>query len=360
MKKILFAGPLLPPTHGQSLAFTRFYESVENGRKLLINTNFEHLGMTGKVIGNIKVIFLTFLKIIFFKIDKVYFTCSRSFLGSFKDVILINLAALKKIKIYNHLHGSDFYEYFHSVPLWYQKILYNSYNKVDTSIVLLDSMKEQFKDFPDMNLEIVPNFYDKELDVVFEKKDLKTINLLYLSNIIKSKGIFELLESFEVLSRKYDNIYLSIGGDFLSDEYMNKDDIKHKFLEKVKNNRKINYIGKVYGEEKIELLKKSDIFVLPSYYKSEAFPISIVEAMRCGNAIVSTNYKYLPEIVDENNGILVEPKSPESLYKGIEYLLKNKTLLKNIQTRNKIEAEEKYSLNRYTEQLHKIILSEDS
>ena len=53
-------------------------------------------------------------------------------------------------------------------------------------------MKNQFKDFPNMKIEVVANFYDIELDNTLVEKDSQTINLLYLSNIIKSKGIFEL------------------------------------------------------------------------------------------------------------------------------------------------------------------------
>ena len=41
---------------------------------------------------------------------------------------------------------------------------FNAYGKVDTSIVLLDSMKSQFEDFKTMKLEVVSNFYDKELE----------------------------------------------------------------------------------------------------------------------------------------------------------------------------------------------------
>lgn len=353
---ILCVGPLIPPIHGQALAFTRFYENINNSEKLLINTNMVDIRKLDKVFVTVKTFFLIFYKIFFNKIDVVYFTCTRSFIGSLKDIFLINLASFKNIKLVNHLHGSDFYDFLHSSPKWYQRILFNAYEKVDTSIVLLDSMKSQFEDFKTMKIEVVSNFYDKELELELESKDKTKINVLYLSNIIKSKGIFELIDAFEELLKKYENIYLNIAGIFTGDEYLSRDEVEKQFLEKVKNISKINYLGKVYGKEKVKLLQKSDIFVLPSYYRSEAFPISIIEAMRCGNAIITTNYKYLPEIVNSKNGILVEPKSVDSLLDGINILLEDNRLLIDIQEYNKKEAKEKYSLDKYIDKLNKIVL----
>jgi len=356
MIKVLLVGPLLPPVHGQSLAFTRFVESLEDGNKIVVNTNLEDKTKIGKIFNTFKTLLLIFIKSIFTKYDVVYFTCSRSFLGSIKDILLINLVSFKNVKIVNHLHGSDFYKFLHSSPKWYQKLLFKAYKKVDISIVLLDSMKEQFKDFENMQVEVVPNFYDKELDKKLVERDENKINLVYLSNIMSSKGIFDLIGAFEELSNKYDNMYLNIAGGYIADEYMSIEEVREKFEHKISQNDKIKYIGKTFGEDKVKLLQISDIFVLPSYYKSEAFPISIIEAMACGNAIVTTNYKYLPEIVRRDNGVLVEPKNVNSLIGGIERLIINKDELRTIQNHNQKEAQNKYSLNKYIKNLNKIVL----
>jgi len=355
---VFFVGPLTPPIHGQSLAFTRFVDSIKIEKKIVLNTNLENRSKIGKLFGTVKNLFSIFLKVFFLKFDIVYFTCSRSFLGSIKDVLLINLVSLKNVKIINHLHGSDFYDFLHSSPQWYQKILFASYEKVNTSIVLLESMKDQFKDFKNMKVEVVANFYDKELDNLLVEKEVDNINLVYLSNIMKSKGIFELIEAFEELSQVNRNLYLNIAGDFMADEYMNINQVKQEFYAKIEQNTKIRYHGKVFEKEKTMLLQKSDIFILPSYYRSEAFPISIIEAMACENAIITTNYKYLPEIVKESNGVLVETNSIKSLKDGIEKLLHNKDRLKTIQMTNRQKVKEQFTLELYLKKLHEIVLEE--
>ena len=155
-KSILLVGPCLPPIHGQSLAFTRFVESIDEKSKTIIDTNFRGQSRIGKIVNTCKIIFSIFGKTLFGRYNIIYFTCSRSLLGSIKDVVLINFSRSCNAKLVNHLHGSDFYDFIHNCPGWYRRILLYSYNKVDVSIVLLDSMKSQFKDFKKMekNLRI--------------------------------------------------------------------------------------------------------------------------------------------------------------------------------------------------------------
>ena len=353
--KPFFVGPLIPPVTGQSLAFTRFVESIVDNEKIVVNTNFENKTGLSKIFISIKTLLNISLKALFSRYHLVYFTCSRSMLGSIKDIVLINIVSFKGKKIVNHLHGSDFYDFLHNSPKWYQKILFKSYEKVDVSIVLVDSMKLQFRDFKNMRIEVIPNFYDQEIDNKLVEKDKSKISLLYLSNIMTSKGIFELLDAFEKLIKKHDNITLNIAGGYLSDEYMNINEVKKKFENKISKNDKIKYLGTTFGEDKIKLLQSSDIFILPSY--KEAVPISILEAMAASNAIVATNHNYISEVISSKNGVLVQKRSVEGLVDGIEFLINDKQKLKHIQNHNRQEAQEKFSMQKYLKNLEQIVMN---
>ena len=75
----------------------------------------------------------------------------------------------------------------------YQKILFWSYSAIDTTIILIDGMEEEFLDFPKMKTIVIANCYSHELDdlpLVKVQKETE-IHLLYLSNIMKSKGIIK-------------------------------------------------------------------------------------------------------------------------------------------------------------------------
>ena len=51
-----------------------------------------------------------------------------------------------------------------------------------------------------------------------------------------------------------------------------------------------DYIGIVNGKAKKNLLEWGNVFVLPTFYKMEGQPISILEAMATKNLVVTTNH----------------------------------------------------------------------
>ncbi|MGF7032843.1 glycosyltransferase involved in cell wall biosynthesis [Paenibacillus mucilaginosus] len=64
-----------------------------------------------------------------------------------------------------------------------------------------------------------------------------------------------------------------------------------------------------------ELLRQSDLFVLPSVY--DIFPTVILEAMRAGLPVVATDVGGVPEMVRETTGALVPAENHEALADGI-------------------------------------------
>ena len=61
-----------------------------------------------------------------------------------------------------------------------------------------------------------------------------------------------------------------------------------------------------------------DFFVLPSHYETGG--IVLLEAMACGLPVVATHVGALPEIVDESNGLLVQPNDKQALVEAMEQL----------------------------------------
>ena len=90
----------------------------------------------------------------------------------------------------------------------------------------------------------------------------------------------------------------------------------------------IDLIGPVYGKEKNEALSNSDVFILPTSYKNECFPLSILEGMCHSLAVVSTYEGAIPSIIDDGvNGKLFDVDDVFALTNIIANYIDNQELL---------------------------------
>lgn len=159
--------------------------------------------------------------------------------------------------------------------------------------------------------------------------------------------MFVLLEAFIVLKHKYPDIRLKIAGLPIGDYELNARDTTVLFDEFLRASNGVDYIGVVQGDAKRDLLNSSSVFVLPSYHKSEAIPLSIIEAMVSGCAIITSDHNYLPSLVGSDNGLLVKPNDVESLVGAMERYITTPALLKKHQLNNVLYASENFSEEAY-------------
>jgi glycosyltransferase involved in cell wall biosynthesis len=90
----------------------------------------------------------------------------------------------------------------------------------------------------------------------------------------------------------------------------------------------------------------SDIVVFPSF-ASEGVPLSVLEAMAFGRAVVATNIGGLNDVIDDGlNGLLVKP-SVESLANGIQRLAADPRLRRQFGEEARDKAEKRFSLSRW-------------
>lgn len=353
-KKIIFIGPLPPPITGQSIAFS-YIKEIDNidEQILIINTQKHKIHL----LNYFHSLTILPLIILFSSYNKIYFIGSRSKLGFLRQLPFLAIAISKRIKIINHLHGAEFKKFYNESGI-YKGIIKWVYENVDTSIVLLEEMKDQFKVFPKMKLEVVPNAVSKELenlDIVFPKEK----RILFLSNIMASKGIIEFLTAAKQLIKDDNSIRIDIAGDFISDIYLTKKQIKKNFLDLFEGLKKdfperIFYHGPISGTKKVDLLKSSSIFILPTYCPTEAYPISILEAMATGNAIITTKHNYLEKIISEKQGGTIKIKDSSQIVSLIKKLFSDQQKLQIIQKNNLMQSK-KHNLDNHLSHLHKII-----
>jgi len=149
-----------------------------------------------------------------------------------------------------------------------------------------------------------------------EKDD---ILLLFVGRLDLVKGVPYLLEAAKRLLRERRGVKLLIVGDGSLDPEYRK--IADGF------DGRIIFAG--YRKDVPELMRASDIFVLPSL--SEGAANVVMEASASGIAVVATDVGGIPEIVEEGvTGLLVKPKDPDGLYSALCELITDPQLAREM------------------------------
>jgi glycosyltransferase involved in cell wall biosynthesis len=155
--------------------------------------------------------------------------------------------------------------------------------------------------------------------------------LVFVGRLLTSKGLVYLLKSMPIVLQHANNIKLVMVGDGADRSLL-----EQMALELGLQNN-IIFTGMVPNEAVPGYLAAADIFVFPSL--SEGFGIVVVEAMASGLPLVSTNVHGLPEIIENGqNGLLVEPRSPEQIAEKVLLLVESDDLRKTMAENNKAGA----------------------
>ena len=344
-------GAVPPPYTGHSISFLKLYEALlEDIQEVsYINTAPKNKHITGKatwsrIKENLSVLKQLWTSLRKSKPNTIYVTKGSTTVGFIRDFLTLSISKLlsPQSKFVIHLKGGNYDTFYESQNSFLQLLIRFFLNKSDTIIALGDSLVKMYDFCPKLKNKIIvvenalTSSIEKNQGVYFDLSK-KKIELLFLSNLIYTKGYMDLLKAVEILiDKEIFNFHLTFAGSFIAspDDPLGSDItvFEEEFLKKIKSDKLKEYItyrGVVIGEEKESLLKESDIFILPTSYHVEGQPVSIIEAMAYGCAIISTKYRSIPDIIVENeNGFYTEYGNPLSLASKIEELLNDKEKLK--------------------------------
>jgi len=353
---ILLIGPFPGPLSGVSIANQVVREVLSDDSQFevdLINTSYSRFDEEIGKFSFKKTFFYLALYLNIFKIFKhkiIYITPGQTFYGILKYGFFIILGSIFRKELILHVHGNHLGEEYKSLNGIKKYIFYCLVSRFSKGIVLSDSLKHNLTPFIDQgSVFCLPNFaqdylYEEDKNLVNDE-----LRIFYLSNLMKEKGIICLLKALKNLE-KYNITYKAkIAGNI--DEKFSKEILQ--LLNELENTK---YVGVVNGEAKKNLLKWGNIFVLPTFYKMEGQPISIIEAMATKNVVVTTNHAGILDIFkDKVNGYLVKKNSIKSIQDILTYIAINKSEIEKIATYNKEFFLENFTVNTFKKNLIKII-----
>jgi glycosyltransferase involved in cell wall biosynthesis len=157
--------------------------------------------------------------------------------------------------------------------------------------------------------------------------------IVSVAGISVRKGMYELIEAFNLVSERYPGAHLYlVGGGSIEEAKI------REFAAQTAGADRIHF--EQFRADPRTYLTAADVFVLAS--RREAFGLALIEARAAGCAIVATNVDGIPEIVEQGKtGLLVPPNNPSSLAEAISLLLDNADL------RSRLQSQAARNLERY-------------
>jgi glycosyltransferase involved in cell wall biosynthesis len=346
MKKVLIIGPMPPPTGGMETVMEQMKSLKISGYNLsFFNTNKSKLIKSFLFFNTLNFIFrcIRLYSILLknkYEIIHIHTASRKSF---WQNAIFLKISKLFNNNTILHIHGAEFKKFYKESKR--KNYITNILNKTDSLIVLSDNWRKYYSTIcANKNIYVVNNSIEnidfKKYKRIYPKDDFV---VLFLSSICKRKGAYDLLKAIK-----------SITDSTIKFVFVGPYEDRQKFFNDVKIlgiAEKCEFKGEVIGNERFKYFASADMLVLPSY--AEGLPVTILEAMSFGLPIVSTKVGAIPEVVKEDNGVLIQPGKINDLKKAILYIKKNNKEIKyyknNIQKIN-----QKYVLKNFKKRISEI------
>ena len=245
----------------------------------------------------------------------VHMSADNSF---YRKAMFIRKAYQEKKKIIIHMHGSTF-------DLFYQERCNEAqkqevkeiFRMADKVIALSEDWKKFLEEFicEADKIEVIYNAV--KMPEAYEK-DYTNQNMLFLGILGQRKGTYDLIEVLPEIFEKYPKAHLYFGGDGEREQ-------AEKLCREKGIADHVTFLGWVRGTEKEKMLKECSMYVLPTYH--EGMPMSILEAMSYGMAVVSTYVGGIPHLIkDGENGLLCEAGDKVGLSRNLIKMLEDDEL----------------------------------
>lgn len=250
------------------------------------------------------------------QIDVVHFhVAARSSLV--RKAILFGVAKMFRKKCIFHLHAGDFFDFYERAGGAYRAMTRAMISRSDGLIAVSSEQKQELTSRFSCRCDpIVVGNYSEDFEAASESPDQSQAEphryVLFAARLVEGKGLQELLEAILILKLRKVDVHLKIAGTGDESRWRNK-------ARELKIEDRVEFIGWIEGDAKIEAFRKASIFCMPSYF--ESFGISTLEAMWAARPVVGTRIGGFLDLVEDGvTGYLVDPRDAESLADGIEKL----------------------------------------
>ncbi|MFP4845206.1 glycosyltransferase [Winogradskyella sp. PE311] len=362
--KVLFILHLPPPVHGSSIIGSY----IKNSSKIneAFNTVYINLGTSSSIneIGKkgikkwllyFKILTRIVKQMLIFKPDSVYIAMTAKGIGFYKDILAIFFIKLFRVQLIIHFHNKGVSDHQNkTICNFLYKWVFKNAKIILLSKYLFSDIKKYVNED---DVYYCPNgiMRIKTNDSAVSDNNYGKLKLLFLSNLMTSKGVFVLLKALSILKKKgveFSCNFIGSAGDISEFDF-------RKNLSVLNLDSDVNYLGEKFNEDKEAIFRTSDVFVHPSL--NDCFPLVLLEASQFKLPMVSTFEGAIPEIIEDGfNGFLVPKNDPSALAEKLEKLIQNKNLRISLGDAAFEKYEKEYTFSKFENNMCSILKSINS
>lgn len=170
--------------------------------------------------------------------------------------------------------------------------------------------------------------------------------VLYVRNAKPHKNVVGLLQAFALMNMPDVRLLLSGNAD---------DDTRHEAL-RLGLLGQVVFTGRIPEAELPAYYRGAAVVTMPSLY--EGFGLPPLEGMACGVPVVVSDSTSLPEVVGDA-GLLVDPRSPESIAYGLIRALSDTALRQQMRERG-LERAKLFNWDEVSERVRQVLEEQDA
>lgn len=365
--KILFIMHMPPPVHGAAMVGQYIHDSKLINREfdchyinLTTAKNLQDIGKVGmrKLFDFFKLLRKIRHEVKVVKPQLVYVTPNACGGAFYKDFVVVPMLKRLGCQVVVHYHNKGVATH---QDKWFDDALYKRFFKDIKMILLSECLYNDVKKYVKRDdvfvcgngipSAAIESFVSAPIDAASPED--KIPHILFLSNLLISKGVVVLLDSLKVLKEKGCRFVCDfVGGETVEmDAAMFQAEVAKRELEGM-----VVYHGRKYGNDKEAFLNAADMFVFPTFYPNECFPLVLLEAMQHHLPCVSTTEGGIPGIIDEGKtGFLVPKHDAETLAEKIQTLLSDADLRQRMGEAGREKFEKEFTLEVFEKRMAEIL-----
>ena len=363
--KVLFILHFPPPVNGASMVgeYIKNSEVIDETFEadfvnLTASFSLKNIGKGGfgKILTILKILKKVFLTLKSKDYDLCYMTLTAKGAGFYKDFLIVVLLKMFRKKIVFHFHNKGVLK---SSVNKLNNFLYSYTFKNTNSIVLSASLSYDIEKYVHINkIHIcangIPKIEENLTSNITATNNKDICRFLFLSNMMEEKGVMILLEALGQLKNrkvKFECHFIGAWSDISEIDF-------NTIVEEYKLSNYVSAHGKKYGDEKNQYFLNSDVFVFPTFYHNECFPLVLLEAMQYSLPIISTPEGGIVDLVSNGEtGVLVEQKNVKELTDQLELMSENVILRQSFGKAGRRRYEELFTLSKFEKDFSTILNS---